>query len=1239
LVQPVEEETSTENDDLPWASAGHPSFSPANTPPPKNNGNGHPPHGLVQRKDEEDDDTPTEEEKAIARANARAALAQAQQTTGEARSEIAKSRQEKAGEQQAGETAKARENQAKTETLAQAGANGAGAAAPEAVAAAAPPTPAAPETAQAVPAGGGLAAAGAETDGAPAAEAAPTAEKAPASPQEDPAFQAVAGKVRGTAGRARKHDPAGKKAAETQAAVEQPAAEKQARASSNQVGEMQAAPAPAFDTAGFKAQLMQRIQDMAPRNTEQADDFKENNQLGSVKDEAKGKAKDEQAAVKQPTEEKAAQPPDPGSVEPKPVTPLQPETAGSAPQNIPAGGAAPKPKTAAEVEAPVKENTARVDQEMAAAGVTESQMANSKEPQFTDALGSKKEAEVQAETAPQAYRQDEQATLSQAQGEAVAATQERTQAMHSDKAGQLGQVAGQQTQAKSKNEQARARISAEIQRIYDKTKANVERILSELDGKVEKAFDEGSAAAKQAFEDYVDARMEAYKEDRYGGWFGWARWIDDKITSMPSEVNVFYTEGRNLFIQKMDAVIDNVVAIVGRGLAEARAEISNGKKEIQAFLDSLPNEEKKVGQELAESAQEKFNALEESVNNKQNELIDSLAQKYQEKLNEVDARIEELKAANAGLVDRAINAIKGVIEVIRKIKELITTVLAKIAEVVGAILDDPIGFLGNLISGIKRGFMNFIDNILGHLKAGLIGWLTGALGGAGIQIPEDIFSLEGIFSLVMQILGMSWSYIRAKAVKLLGEPAVKALETGFEIFKILITEGPAGLWKYVKEQFNDLKTMVMDAIQDMIITEVIKAGVKWILGLLNPAGAFIKAAMAIYDIVTFFIERGSQILDLINAVVDAVGAIGRGAIDAAASLIENALAKALPVVIGFLANLLGLGGLAKKVMAIIQKVRGKIDKAIDSLILKAKKFAGKALAKLGFGKNKEGKPDENAGVMGEVRAVVAQKSKRKFKDLAEAQEMVQGIYTEYQPKGLKSIRLVKTKDEKKNGFEVVASASPPEDVGDVEVGETGALPGGPEEFTDETIWEQAAGNTQADEQGPVTRLSQRSLSYGRTVLMTYITDSQVSNARKAAARVIVDTQLDLAAAATDGDSIYNYLRQASAAVNRLYNSDVVQLQVHHEERVRGNPATFARTRAQRIRASISRRINNNVQNLTPEEQAIAAVQDPARRLELIRLYAQQRLEGEIEDNPVQHEEVEMDVMTREAHLGGVHGNE
>lgn len=155
----------------------------------------------------------------------------------------------------------------------------------------------------------------------------------------------------------------------------------------------------------------------------------------------------------------------------------------------------------------------------------------------------------------------------------------------------------------------------------------------------------------------------------------------------------------------------------------------------------------------------------------------------------------------------------------------------------------------------------------------------------------------------------------------------------------MVTQGVVGLWQFVQDKVGDLKGMVIDTIQSFIVDRVIKSGIMWVLSLLNPASAFVRACKAIIDIVMFFVERGSQIAELVSAVTDSVVAIANGSIGGAAKLVEGALEKALPVVIGFLASLVGVGGISEKVQEIIKKVRGPIDKAIDGVIAKATKFA------------------------------------------------------------------------------------------------------------------------------------------------------------------------------------------------------------------------------------------------------------------------------------------------------------
>ncbi|HEU4796979.1 MAG TPA: DUF4157 domain-containing protein, partial [Pyrinomonadaceae bacterium] len=131
-----------------------------------------------------------------------------------------------------------------------------------------------------------------------------------------------------------------------------------------------------------------------------------------------------------------------------------------------------------------------------------------------------------------------------------------------------------------------------------------------------------------------------------------------------------------------------------------------------------------------------------------------------------------------------------------------------------SILKNPIPFVGNLVKAAKLGLNNFADNFVQHLKAGLIEWLVGAL--PGIYIPKA-FSLIEIAKFVFSVLGLTWENIRQKLVKAIGETAVKALETTFDIVVTLVTEGPAAAWDKIKEQLANLKDMVIGGIIDMVV--------------------------------------------------------------------------------------------------------------------------------------------------------------------------------------------------------------------------------------------------------------------------------------------------------------------------------------------------------------------------------------------------------------------------------------
>jgi hypothetical protein len=282
---------------------------------------------------------------------------------------------------------------------------------------------------------------------------------------------------------------------------------------------------------------------------------------------------------------------------------------------------------------------------------------------------------------------------------------------------------------------------------------------------------------------------------------------------------------------------------------------------------------------------------------------------------------------------------------VKAIADKILSVLPSAGGVIWSIVKDPVSFLGNLVAGLRQGCGSFLGNLNGHLQGGLIGWLTGTLGPMGIQIPDEIFSLKGAFSLVTQVLGITWDYMRTKAVKQFGERTVARMEKSSEIFQMLAAKGPMGLWEQASNRFEDLKETTIDQIKNTIATQVVQAGVKWMMSLLNPASGLVKAAFTIYDIVTFFTQRASSVVELVEAGTGAVKAVASGSVGGAASMVENALARSLPVAIGFMASVLGINGLAAKVQEIVKRVRVKVDQAVDGVLLKAKNFALKEKVK------------------------------------------------------------------------------------------------------------------------------------------------------------------------------------------------------------------------------------------------------------------------------------------------------
>jgi hypothetical protein len=868
----------------------------------------------------------------------------------------------------------------------------------------------------------------------------PPAPVTPADPHTDPGFDAVTGRVKQEAAKQKDHPPAKEKAAEASAAAQGPSDEVAVKASAAKVADLSQKKPKGFDKAAFIAAVHQAIEKATPRNMEEVDDFSKSGKAGALKGEVVGSVTASKDAAGGDIKDASAKPPDASGQTAKPVTPMAPETAGAPPGDVNAASGMPPPKPADQVS--LDSTKCETDGQLAEAHVTKEQVGKSNEPQFQDAMKSKDDADTHAATAPAQFRENEQKNLGTARSGAAGAAQTGLGGMQQSRTSSLGHVGTGKDAAKTSDETIRAKASADVKRIYEDTEREVGDILKGLDTKVADSFDAGEKAAHDAFVNDYTTKKDAYFDRRYSGISGAALWIEDKLTSPPPEVNGFIDQAKQVYVTQMEQVIDRVATLIEGELGRATQRVQQGRQQIKEYVDRQPADLRKAAQDAAGDIQSQFDGLDRQVTEKSSALVDDLAQKYVAASQKVDDECKAYREENKGLLDMARDKIDGMVDTIKKMRAMLQDMAARAGDVVDKILDDPISFLNNLIAAVKQGFSQFADNIWTHLKKGLLTWLFGEVAKAGITMPTS-FDLKGILMFLAQLLGLTWSNLRARAVKILGPRVVGMIEKGaaivskaIDIYNTIKNEGIAGVWHLITDKIAEIKSQVMQAVGQMVVEQVVVAGIKWVIGLLNPASAFVKACMAIYDIVMWLINHAGEIMALINAVIDNLAAIVAGNIGAAANLVEQALGRAIPIAIGFLASLLGLGDLGAKIKGILEEIRKPVNVAVDWVLTNVVKPVIGAIAKgVEWVKDKLSGKKKKDGEGGDVKAKARARVEERLGEAESKEEIEAGLATiraELGPEGLKSLQLGAMSDG--GDMDVIAEASPGTKIGKFKFG-------------------------------------------------------------------------------------------------------------------------------------------------------------------------------------------------------------
>ncbi len=656
-------------------------------------------------------------------------------------------------------------------------------------------------------------------------------------------------------------------------------------------------------------------------------------------------------------------PPTPSNHKPEPLPPEE-EAPPTANLDIGQGAIAPLQKEHTDLSNYTKETENRLKEEE----ITQEQLDMVDSGDLAEANKEKKGMEAKAKSEPLAVQKFAQQETEKVDNDLKQEEKKKRGELKVKRKADLRATTQQQKHTKTAIERQREEVANKINAKFKSVQDKVKKKLDDLEKESMKRFDDGNAKATKEFEDNVKSELDAYKEDRYSGFFGWARKAKDWLLGMNElpRVKAIFNNNRTIFVNTINKLVAEIAADNKRVIQECKDELANARQEIKDYVDKLGPSLKDIGKKAAEEMDAKLDDLDQFVAKKAQELQDKLKDKQQAAIKAIDQKIEKMKEAMAGALSKfgklLLNAAKKffawALEKFGYTLDAIEGIINKGAAVLKAIFTKPIQFVKNLVNAAITGFKNFGKNFLTHLKDAIFEWLTGSL--VGLILPER-WDLKGILSIVFQMLGITYQNIRSHLVKLIPEPVVKSIETTFMLVKNLITEGPIAAWEQLKDIAGDMKDTFIEAVKDWIKWKVIQEAIKSIVSAFIPGAGIVRAIVGIYDTIVFFIQKAKDILQMVGNFLGSIAEIAAGNITSAAEALESGLARGIKLVIDFLARFLHLDGITQKIRDVIQNIRSKVDKVISKVaewvVGKAKKLLGKLTGKGKEDKEKVMDPD------------------------------------------------------------------------------------------------------------------------------------------------------------------------------------------------------------------------------------------------------------------------------------------
>jgi hypothetical protein len=524
----------------------------------------------------------------------------------------------------------------------------------------------------------------------------------------------------------------------------------------------------------------------------------------------------------------------------------------------------------------------------------------------------------------------------------------------------------QEAAVKKLDQQSSDKKAAAVGKINDRISADQAKVDADYKGAQQKAEDQKKKGDDEAAKKKKEAEQK--KEDKH--W--WERAADAVV------------DGIKAIAEEIDKALDAICKAIG-DLLDAVKDAAC--KVIDAARDFVCAALSEFGDWLKSAVTQLIGSVFPELAAKLNQLIDRAISAAKAAVNAIADGLKKAVRfvcdALKGAIDAVIAAFKAAVQAAATFAQALVTgdwklvarmVLDGILKMLGIdpaafyaligeaedsiakIIQNPGGFVHNLVDAAKLGFKQFGAHFWDHLKDGVVQWLFGTLAGAGVHMVGR-FDVAGVFELVGQILGLTPQRLHMRVAKSVGEQNADRFDFVASYIQGLVMSGRLDhLWEQIHQDMSGLWDVVIGGVKTFLIEKVVQTAIIKLATMWNPAGAIVQLIETAWNVYQWLKMNAYRLFGLLEAVVHSISAIVAGNISGAANAIESALSRLLPVAISLLADLIGLTGIADKIKQIVQKVETMVQNAIDKLIQKVMGlFKGKAK-----GDDKHAKPDDKA---------------------------------------------------------------------------------------------------------------------------------------------------------------------------------------------------------------------------------------------------------------------------------------